>query len=546
MRFSQLFGRTLREAPADAETDSYALAVRAGLVSPAQPGGLAYLPLGWRALKRIADLARARLYALGGQDLRLPVSVSGEEAVAELARRQVESYRQLPRLLYQAIGRQQGGPGFGASLLRPREANLVEAFSLHANEASMNETADNVAAALGGLFEALGVQGEAVEAGLGPDPKAAHAYVVTHPQGPAAVLRCDQCDYAALAEAATADSGPGVRGEPMRLEKVATPDCHTIADLARFLRLEERQTLKAVFYARDGAELVFAVIRGDLDVNEARLAEVVGGRLRPATNAEIEAAGAVAGYASPAGLKLRQAGVKDRQESNEITVVADRSIESGSNYAAGANEAGYHFVNVNYPRDFASTYMADIAQAREGQACPGPTCSGTLRARRGFEIGRVARHGTRYSVDSGGNPRVTALDPNGKPQLVWLGAYRLEVDRLLAAVLEAHHDGAGIVWPAAAAPFDVHVVSLLKSGDHAERLYKELKQAGYAVLLDDRPESAGVKFADADLIGCPVRLTVSDRSLKAGGVEWKRRDAAEREVVALADVTTRLAGRLRR
>jgi prolyl-tRNA synthetase len=477
--------------------------------------------------------------------MRLPLHGDGEAIVADLARREVESYRQLPRLLFQMVTRLRGESPGAASLFRPREANTVEAYSLHMNEASLGQVATEAAEAFRDLFSELEVEADLVEAGLGPAPAAEGAFILRHPQGDSPILRCGQCGYAALVEAASSDPGPGVPGEALPLEKVATPGCHTIADLARYLNLDERQTLKAVFYTRQEDDLVFAVIRGDLDVNEAKLVALAGGPLRPAASAEIEAVGAAPGYASPAGLRVRRPEdaarieSRERRETREILVVADPSIESGGNFAAGANEAGYHFVNVNYPRDFAITLMADIAQARAGQACV--RCGAPLRAERGMELGRVARHNTHYSVDEAGNARVTALDPNGKPQPLWLGAYRLDLDRLVGAVIETHHDDAGIVWPAAIAPFDVHIVSLLKAGDEAERLYAELVHAGCAVLLDDRPESAGVKFADADLIGCPVRLTLSDRSLKAGGVEWKRRASAEREVVALEAVRARLA-----
>ena len=544
MRLSETFGRTLREAPAEAELVSLALAARAGMVRLMEGGGLAYLPLGWRALERLTGLVRETLTELGAQEMLLPAGSAEEQAgaVADLARREIDSYRRLPRLLFHFSTRP--GAAFGRAL---REVTVCTAYSLHLEQASLDETYRRTFHALLDVFQRLALPVATVEAGpvAEGEPVRSLAVVLPHPQGREVILHCAGCGYAATEAAAVFRLGAGVEGEAAPLEKVATPDCHTIADLARYLGLGERQTLKAVFYVRDEREFVFAVIRGDLDVNESKLLRALGGgALRPATDAEIRAVGAAPGYASPAGLRVRslaeRSGAQAMQAEEPVTVVADPSIEMGANFAAGANEAGYHFVNVNYPRDFEITLMADIAQAGEGQACA--RCGGPLQAERTMTLAMAEQAGGRYSMDAQGRPRVTALDAGGRPQPVLMGVYSLGIDPLLAAVLETHHDEAGLRWPEAAAPFAVHLVSLLKSGDEAERLYADLRAAGVSVLFDERAESPGVKFADADLIGCPLRLTVSSRSLKAGGVEVKRRNEDERAVMPFGDVITLALG----
>ncbi|RLC66881.1 MAG: proline--tRNA ligase, partial [Chloroflexi bacterium] len=305
---------------------------------------------------------------------------------------------------------------------------------------------------------------------------------------------------------------------------IATPGCETIADVAAFVGVPTSQTLKAVFYTRDNAELVFVIIRGDLEVNEMKLRNLLGGgELRPATEEEIRAAGAAPGYASPVGLEVRKT-----RDGPGALVVADRSIKVGSNFVAGANRPGYHLTGVNYPRDFAVTLLADIAQAQAGHLCP--RCGEALAAEAAIELGHCFKLGTRYAEAVG----ATYLDKEGHERPIVMGSYGIGVGRLLAAVIETHHDEHGIVWPPALAPFDVHLLTLGTAEEvraQSEAAYAQLQEAGLEVLYDDRQESAGVKFADADLIGCPVRVTVSKRRLKAAGAEVKARWAGERRVV---------------
>jgi prolyl-tRNA synthetase len=341
--------------------------------------------------------------------------------------------------------------------------------------------------------------------------------MVLNAGGEDTLILCPACRYAANAEAARFIKGEGMAGEPLAVERVATPGTESIEALAALLGIERQETLKAVFYTTANGEVIFAVIRGDLDVNEHKLAALLGGaELQPAGAEALAAAGIVAGYASPLGVK-------------GVRVVADDSVRSGANYVAGANEVGYHLRNVNYLRDFEADIVGDIALAREGDGCP--QCGEPLTVARGIELGHVFQLGTRYSEALG----ATFLDRNGQAQPLVMGSYGIGMGRLLACIIEQHHDEKGIVWPVSVAPFDVYVVVLggkdpavLEAG---EALYARLVALGYEVLYDDRAESAGVKFNDADLLGIPVRLTLSARTLREECVELRARWEAEVRLV---------------
>ncbi len=538
MRLSQLFGRTLRKPPADAQTPGLGLAVRAGVIRPVGTG-YAYLPLGWRAVRRAERLVRKEMESAGGQEMRLPPVEDDLAAIAELARREVRSYRDLPRLLYQVrdVAEKRRGKG----LLAVQPARLLEAYSLHADGADLNSLYSRIAAAWEKILGQCGLEGVRAEAGLGEVEGC--AVLLPHPTGGERLIRCTACGYAATAEAASFRLPPAAQAEPEPIRPVETPDCATIADVAAYVGVETSQTLKAVFYAweRPGREstLVFVVVRGDLEVNEAKLRALLGeGSLHPASDDLIRAAGAEPGYASPVGLKVRSG-----LEGDGVLVVADRSIEAGANFVAGANREGYHLVGVNYPRDFTVSLLADIAQAQPGHRCP--HCEGTLEAEPAIEVGRCTLWGTPPAERA----EVGYVDAEGGHRPLAVGSYRFDLSSLLAAALEVHHDDAGLVWPPSIAPFDVHLVSLARSEEEraaAERAYERLRGAGLEVLYDDRSESAGVKFADADLIGCPVRVTISRRSLERGGAETKARWSDERTVVPEDALEAQVTGLLDR
>ncbi len=567
MRLSDLFTRTLRDAPADAELVSHKLAVRAGLVRPVAAGIYALMPLGWRVLRKIEAILREEMDAIGGQEVRLPVvhpaelwqatgrwetfgpalqkfaAESGreyvlgpthEEVVAALAAREIDSYKQLPQHLYQIQTKYRNEPRARGGLIRLREFTMKDAYSLDVDDAGLDRFYPRMVAAYARIFERVDVPALAVEADSGAmGGGVSHEFMLVHEAGEDSFAHCDACGYTANLEAAQF-ALPAPSQVPLQpLQKVATPGCTTIQAVADFLGVPTSQTLKAVFFVQERPyapeRFVFAVIRGDLEVNEVKLLRALGGgTLRAATDDEITATGAVPGYASPMGLPPA------------VTVVADRSVRAGANFVAGANDAGYHLTGVNVPRDFDPALLADIATAFDGATCA--RCGqGTLRVERAVELGHCFKLGTRYSEAAG----VTYTDETGAEHPVVMGSYGIGLERLMAAIIETHRDEWGIVWPKSVAPFDVHLLTLGKDpelGEIAMRLHDDLRAAGLEVLLDDRAESAGVKFADADLIGVPVRLAVSGKALAAGGVEAKRRASAERVIVPLDEVAAWVRG----
>lgn len=569
MRLSQLFGRTLRQVPADAELISHQLLLRANFVRALGSGLYTYMHLGWRVALKIQEIFRQEMDAVDCQEIRMPVlnpsalwqntgrwdsvgpalfklqdrrgqdyalAMTHEEVVSELARREIDSYRQLPKLIYhiQTKLRDEIRPRGG--LIRVREFIMKDAYSLDVDVEGLNKSYDTFYQAYQRIFERCDVPIDIIEADTGMMGGAvSHEFVLAHPQGEDKFIGCHQCDYAANVERAEFIKQKR-EGEVAERVKVATPDCTTIADVAAYVGVPTDETLKAVFYVHDRyasegkhSQFLFVLIRGDLDVNETKLLNAIGGgELRPAEDQDILDIGGVPGYASPVGLQVRQT-----LEGPGVLLVADDSIQTRSAFVSGANEAGYHFTGVNYPRDFEVTLMTDIAQADTGHTCP--RCGGALQAQSAIELGHTFKLGTWYSeaVDA------TYLDAEGESHPIVMGSYGIGVGRLMAAVIETHYDKDGIIWPRSISPYQIHLLALgpkQKVMEEAETLYQRLMAAGYEVLYDDRDERAGVKFADADLIGVPLRLTISKRSLSAGGIEVKRRHEQERTVIVLDEL----------
>jgi prolyl-tRNA synthetase len=569
MRLSRAFGKTLREAPADAEMISHQLLIRANHIRPAGSGIYTFMPLGYRVLQKIQRIMEEEMDAIGGQEMLMPnlhpaelwqatgrwysvdvlmklkgyggrdycLSPTHEEIIIDLALSEVESYRDLPQVVYHINKKFRDESRPRGGLLRLREFIMKDAYSMDTSAEALDVFYPNMVRAYFNIFKRCGVGAQAVNADVGAmGGKASQEFVVAHDQGEDLFIRCDSCEYAANVEAAefVREGNP-----PLALEdkqKVATPDCQTIADVAAYVGVPVEQTIKAVFYwwypwgqIEANGRLVFGLVRGDLEVNEVKLANALGGgELRAATEDEIAAAGAVPGYASPAGLQ-----VASRQDQSGVLVMADPSIQNGGNFVVGANEAGYHFNGTNYPRDFTVTEIVDIAQADTGHQCP--KCGGRLEAKRAIEVGHCFKLGTRYSEAV----NATYLDESGKQQFIFMGSYGIGLDRLMATIVELHHDQDGIIWPDSVAPYQVHLMHLGKGDDvieAAEKLYSDLQTAEIEVLFDDRPLSAGVKFKDADLIGLPWRVTVGERGLAKGVVEVKRRDQEERHLVPRSDL----------
>ncbi len=565
MRFSNLFARTLRETPSDAEMVSHQLSVRAGLIAQLATGIYSYLPLGWRALRKITQIIREEMDAVDGQEVLMPVvqpaelwresgrydapapgpallrftdrgehamvlGMTHEEVVTDLARRLISSYRQLPVVVYQIQTKFRDEPRSRGGLVRVREFTMKDAYSFHADLADLDAYYPRMYGAYEAIFRRCGLDVVPVEAASGiMGGSGSHEFIFVNEAGEDSLVLCPECRYAANAEAAVFDKGEAPREPERPLEKVATPGTTTIDAVARLLGVGKEQTLKAVFYATPDGQIIFAVIRGDLDVNEFKLSTVLGGvELRAAEHDELQAAGLVSGYASPIGIV-----------NPAIRVVADDSILSGTNYVAGANDPGYHYINANYPRDMQVERVADIALARAGDRCA--VCGGTLRVTRGIELGHVFKLGTKYSETMGAD----YLDAGGAAKPLVMGCYGIGAGRLLACVLEQHHDANGIVWPVSVAPMDVHLVSVGTNNPAvvgaANAAYERLKAAGYDVLYDDRDETAGVKFNDADLIGLPVRVTVSRRTVEGASFELKARWEGDRQMVPEAGLESAVA-----
>jgi len=570
MRFSKLFGKTLRQAPAEAENISHQLLLRAGMIAQEAAGIYSYLPSGWRVLRKIENIIREEMDKAGGQELMLPIlqpfelwQQSGryvsfgqtmftltdrkehklvlgpthEEIIADLARRYVQSYRDLPLLVYQIQAKFRDEPRPRGGLLRVREFIMKDLYSFDADEAGLDESYRKMSQAYQNIYARCGLSTSMVEADSGAiGGKESHEFMVTSETGEDEMVFCPHCGYSANVEKAQisktviATLNEVKEKQPLPLEEIATTEQKTIEEVANFLGVPQEQTLKAVFYIADG-EFVFVVIRGDLEVNETKLKNTLKcNELRIAAESEVAEAGIVAGFASPIGIK----GVK---------VVADDSITLGSNFIAGANKAGYHFRNVNYPRDFQADIIADIALAHQGDKCP--ECGGKLSSARGIEVGHIFKLGTFISEKLG----ASFLGQDGVSRPAVMGCYGIGLGRLLAAIVEQNHDDNGIIWPLSVAPYQVYLCPLHMDNPEvasaAEKVYQELENAGIEVLFDDRDESPGVKFNDVDLLGIPLRLTLSPRTLQSQSIEAKWRTKKETRLLPLENLVAEVNKRLR-
>ena len=567
MRMSKMFSQTLREVPSEAEVVSHQLLLRAGFVRQLGAGIFSLLPLAKRAVTKIENIIRDEMNAIGGQEIFMPVvhpadvwqetgrwyqigsemgrfkdksgrdmvlAMTHEEVVTDLVRKEIRSYRQLPALVYHLQTKWRDDPRPRAGLIRVREFTMKDSYSLDATPEGLDLQYRAHYQAYFNIYNRCALPSVAVKADVGMmGGSMSHEFMYDTPIGEDTLVICANCGYLANRQVAlfTKPAAPAEELQP--LQKVPTPDVKTIEALAQFLNVPTSKTAKAVFLVatitegeQDVDKFVFAVVRGDMDVNETKLANAVKAKeLRPARPEEIVAIGAVPGYASPIGIKTGAA-----------LVVIDDAVQNSPNLVAGANEDGYHLLNTNYGRDFQAAVITDIAVAGEGAACP--VCQHTLRTFRGVEIGNIFKLGTRYSQAMGAN----FLDADGKTKPVIMGSYGIGVGRLLACIVEEHHDEFGLRWPITVAPYQIQLVALTgKQGANSEaekvanQLYQDLQAGGVEVLYDDRDEAPGVKFKDADLIGLPLRLTVSERSLKNGGVELKPRSGKEFVSVPVAE-----------
>jgi prolyl-tRNA synthetase len=507
MRLSMLLGKTLRQPPSEARLPSHQLLARAGYVRGLEAGLFAYLPLGHLALRRLRKVVRRELALLGGQEVNVPISLEAEPGWtwARLAHREVDSYRQLPVLLFQLTVRTLAQPRARAGLFGASERPFAQVHAF--GSTGMKNVEPQVAEALDRIWSACDVQTVWAEAGNGD-----RRVYFPHESGDEELVRCPECDYATERSwATTAWPDPPEEAESPP-EEIETPGCDTIAALAEFLDISAAQTLKMVFYSVEG-KVTCAVIRGDRAVDEGKLARALGtDQYYASLEDELAAIGAVGGYASPIGL-----------DQARVRVVADLSVRAGRNFVSGANRPDYHIRNVNIPRDFVPGEWAHLALVEPGDVCP--HCSAVLQIEPAFALAQSV-------APTPCRPEAEYLDWEGKAHPLWTASWQIDLGRLMAAVVESHHDDYGILWPSVCAPFDVHLVALDLRKEavaaQAEALYERLQAGGWAVLYDDRSASAGVKFNDADLIGIPLRLTVSKRSVQEDLVEAKWRDSRER------------------
>ena len=462
------------------------------------------------------------------RDRAMVLAMTHEEIVAGLVAGEVDSYKQLPRLVYQLQTKFRDDARPRAGLIRAREFTMKDAYSLDGDEEGLDRRYRALLRAYSRIFGRCGLPTVPVGADVGiMGGSLAHEFMYLSPVGEDTILICDHCGYTANRQVARFRKPAAESEEQRPAEKVHTPGANTIETLARSLEVPESRTAKAVFLVAtfSGEErLVLAAVRGDMNLNETKLANVVGADdLRPAREEEIRAVGAEPGYGSPAGLE-------------GVLVIADDAVASSPNLVAGANEEGYHLINVNHGRDFKADIVSDVAAAERGSACP--ECGAPMRAERGVEVGNIFKLGTRYSEAFGAN----FLDRDGKRKPVVMGCYGIGVGRLLACVAEEHRDENGLVWPVSVAPYHVHLVA---GDDRADGLYKELLSAGVEVLYDDRRESLGTKFKDADLIGAPIRLTLTARSIHSGGVEIKLRRETGSRIVLLEEAVAVIGQEIR-
>jgi prolyl-tRNA synthetase len=555
MRLSELFFKTLRDDPVEAEMPSHRLLLRAGYLRQLGSGIYSLLPLGKRVSDRVEQVVREEMDRIGSQEMEMPVvhpaelwkesgryfkigpelvrfkdrgerdmvlAMTHEEVVASLLKDIVQSYRQLPMMVYHFQTKFRDEPRSRGGLMRVREFVMKDAYSCDLDDAGLDVSYRKQYAAYERIFERLGLDAVAVGADVGiMGGSGAHEFMVLNDFGEDTLVLCDQCGYAENQQIAQVRKPDPAAEAALPMEDIETPDATTIDALATFLGVPSSRTAKATFFMTGDGRFVVAIVRGDYDVNETKLVNAVKavGGIRAAQLDEIKARGMEAGYGSPLGVR-------------DAVVVVDELVMRSPNLVAGANRVGWHVKNVNVPRDYTPDVVAEITNAREGDACI--TCGSIVKLRKGIEVGNIFKLGTDFSTTIG----AYYLGEDGERHPIVMGSYGIGLGRNVACIVEAHHDAKGIVWPDEVAPYAAHLVVIGTNkdatvGPTADRLHAIAMEAGREILYDDRDESPGVKFTDAELLGMPWILTVSPRSLAAGGAEVTRRATGERRTVDL-------------
>lgn len=566
MRLSNLIGQRLKETPKTAEIPSHIYLIRGGYIRPVTAGIYSLCPLGKRITRKIESIIREEMTAIGAQEALFPVvlpqdlwdesgrsgtlgpellrfenrngkpmvlGMTHEEAVVNLIRTEVDSYKQLPLTVYQIQTKYRDEARPRGGLIRVREFTMKDAYSFHAEQEDLDNYYQEVHAAYDRIFRRLGMpEVVSIQSDTGMmGGSMSHEFMALAESGEDTLFMSPDGKYKANRDVATADI-KFRKGQPRELEKVYTPEQKTIEQVAAYLDADISETGKAVFYLTAEDKLVYAMIRGDIEVNETKLKNYLQtSSLELAPDENIRKTGAVPGYAAPMQL--------DR---SQVKIVVDRSVAESSNLIIGANEIDYHYRNFNFDRDLPDAEVTDIATVRPGDPCP--VTGEPLQMKRGIEVGNIFKLGTKYTESM----HCHFLDANGKSHPMIMGCYGIGIERTMAAVIEQSHDDYGPIWPMSIAPYHVHICAINPKKEEvreaAETLYQQLLEAGIEVLYDDRGEKAGFMFNDADLIGIPLRLIVSPKTIATGQLEFKTRDGNEQQMLSLTEAVDFISERI--
>ncbi len=564
MRYSKLFGRTRHSAPADADSKNAQLLTQGGFVEKLAAGIYNILPLGHRVYTKICRIIREEMNAVEGQEILMPAlhpielweatgrnrtmdeilyrthasgdkefvfGPSHEETVTPLAGKYIQSYKDLPLCVYQIQTKFRDEPRAKSGLLRGREFGMKDMYSFHVSDEDLDEYYERCKQAYFNVFERCGLKAYLIEASGGPfSDKYSHEFSVETPAGEDTIIICEKCGTAQnleIAEGKVPDPDAEAEKE-LPMKEVDVKRGFSVEENAKAHGVGDYKILKTVVYEVEGEGLLGVIIRGDLNVSDVKLENYLKKQLRPASPEMLKEAGLVQGYISPVGLS----------DKVKISFIADHSIKNVKNFVTGANASGKDLKNVNVGRDFVIKDFTDLVEVKSGFACH--KCGKALREIKAVEVGNIFKLGVRFSKAFG----LTFTDSDGKSKDVVMGCYGIGTTRLIGSIVEAKADDKGMVWPLSVAPFAIHLVSLGKDEEvmvAAGKVYTELLKEGFEVLYDDRDETAGVKLNDADLIGIPLRLVVSKRTLEESSVEWKLRTETGASKVKITDLVKKVA-----
>ena len=557
MKMSQLFGRTLRDQPAEADLISHILLLQSGMIHQVSTGVYSYLPLAWKSLKKIEAIIREEMDSVGGQEVKLGIlqtrdiwkqsgrdeiygpdmlrlkdrrdrelalPPTNEELITETVKSVVQSYNDLPFVLYQIQTKFRDEPRPRGGLIRVREFDMMDAYSFDIDDNGLDINYQQIIKAYSKAFERCGIKTVIVDADSGAiGGKDSKEFILLAESGEDTIILCPKCDYAANDEKADFQIPNNNPESANPLKTIATPNKTTIEEISDFLNISPQKTIKTIAYMSD-TEIILVSIRGDLEINEVKLKNFLKAtELVLATDEDLQNANLIKGYLSPIH--------------KEIKTIVDKSIFQDTNYCAGANKFGFHYLNAILGRDIIPTAQIDIALAKDGFRCI--KCPGTLKSKRGIEIGHVFKLGTTYSTSMNAN----FLNQDGQPTPIMMGCYGIGIGRILAGSIEQHADEKGIVFPKNIAPYQAIIVSLNTDKEEIQKIsleiYDHLNANGIETIIDDRNTSAGVKFNDADLLGIPVRIVVSSRNIDKNSVEIKTRISTDGELIPLESVLQR-------